>query len=501
MKKYILVSALIFNLFTPFMLDAKAAATPKFSVVALTKPPQQILANQIVSAQYNVTNNTKITRTFTLIPVAGITQQPGANICPIPFTLAQGQSCRFNLQLNAAQLGAGVHSGPVICKTKSANDNTPDSLLCSNPSNSDSLNVTVIPCTSSTCLNSQKAQQLRAVTARYEQQYHIPGLLAGIWIPGQGELIIQDGVADIETGRPITITDHVRIASITKSFTTTVVLQLVQDGLVNINNPISSLGFSIQNNNATIGQLADMRSGIFNYSVDANFLQGLDSNVLRKWQPQELVNFANSNNVYFAPGANWHYSNTNTILLGMIIEQLTGHFIGDEINNRIITPLGLTETSYSTSPTLPAPFSRGYIGGSLEDITDVDPSFSGAAGGMISTVGDLKKWAHALATGSVLSPAMQAQRVSSILPMSFDPCADNDPSRPHPTCPEYDQYGYGLGSIEGWRGHTGDYLGYQLLMMYEPTSGATIVIMVNISGVGIHVPTNLFREYLTVLNS
>jgi CubicO group peptidase (beta-lactamase class C family) len=141
------------------------------------------------------------------------------------------------------------------------------------------------------------------------------------------------------------------------------------------------------------------------------------------------------------------------------------------------------------------------MAGSREDITAIDPSFSGAAGAMVSTVGDLKKWAKALVTGSVLSPTMQAQRLSSLLPMNFDPCADNDPSRPHPTCPEYDHYGYGLGSIESWRGHTGDYLGYQLLMMYEPTTDATIVIMVNISGVGIHIPTDLFREYLTILRS
>lgn len=500
MKKYILISLFIFNLFPYPMLNANAA-NPKFSVVALTKPPQQILANQIVSAQYLVTNNTKITRTFTLVPVTGITQLPGTNICPIPFTLAQGQSCRLNLQLNAAQLGAGVHTGPIICKTKSPNDHTPDSLLCSNPSNSDSLNVTVTPCTTSTCLNTQKAQQLRAATVRYEQQYHIPGLLAGIWIPGQGELIIQDGVADLETGRPITPSDHFRIASITKSFTTTVILQLAQEGMINLNDPISSLGFSIQNNQATIGQLADMRSGIFNYSVDTNFLQAFGDNLLRKWQPQELVNFANSNNVYFAPGANWHYSNTNTILLGMITEQLTGHFIGDEIKTRIIAPLGLSETSYPLSPAIPSPFSRGYAGELLEDITDVDPSFSGSAGAMISTLDDLKKWAKALAMGSVLSPAMQAQRVTSILPMSFNPCADNDPSRPHPTCPEYDQYGYGMGSIDGWRGHTGDYLGYTSLIMHQPTSGATIVILVNLSGVGIHIPTDLFKEYLTILNS
>lgn len=474
---------------------------PKFSVNALVMPPQQLLANQIVTAQYKVTNNTKITRTLTVTPIAGITQVQDPNLCPIPFTLASGQSCLLNLQLNAAQLNGGVHGGPIICKTKSAHDQTPDPLLCSNPSIQDSLNVTVQACTPSTCLDAQKAARIRAITTQYMQQYLVPGILVGIWIPGQGELIIQDGVADLATSRPISVSDHFHIASITKSFTTTVIMQLAQEGLLDLNAPISSLGFTIQNNNATIGQLADMRSGIFNYSVDPTFLQSLDSNPLRKWQPQELVNFADNNAVYFPPGTNWHYSNTNTILLGMIIEQVTGHSAQDEINSRIIVPLGLTETSYANSPALPTPYSRGYAGPNREDVTtEVDPSFAGDAGAMISNLYDLKKWNQALGTGTLLTPSMQAQRVSSIQPMVSDPCADNDPSRPHPSCPEYDEYGYGLGAIDGWRGHTGDYFGYTLLIMYEPNTGANIVIMVNLSSAGPHIPTDLFRQYVTILS-
>ncbi len=487
---------------TNFFVGQTHAATAKFSVQAIVKSPQNILGNQIITVQYKITNNTKITRTLTTTPITGITQTQAANLCSAPFTLASGQSCLLNLQINAAQLNGGVHNGPIICKTKNANDTSPDPLLCSQASNTDKLDITVQPCTGSLCLNTQKADRIQAVTAQYMQQYQIPGILVGIWSPIQGDYVIQRGFADLLTSRPISTVDHFHIASITKSFTTTVIMQLAQEGLLDLNAPISSLGFSIQNNNATVGQLADMRSGIFNYSADNDFLQYLDSHPLKKWQPQELVNYANSNPVYFAPGSDWHYSNTNTIILGMIIEQITGNPAQDEIYKRILLPLGLTETSYANSTALPSPYSKGYYGSQLEDVTtEIDPSFSGDAGAMISTLSDLKKWSQALAMGTLLTPTMQATRVISIQPMTFNPCPDNDPSRPHPSCPEYDEYGYGLGTIDGWRGHTGDYFGYTLLMMYQPNTGESIVIMVNLSNVSTHIPTDLFRQYVSILNS
>ncbi|WED44601.1 serine hydrolase domain-containing protein [Legionella cardiaca] len=493
----ILIKIFIIGLLNLLPLNANAGI-PLFEVTAVTKAPNRLLANRILTVQYKIKNNSNRTRTLTIKPMPGTEQISGTSLCPNPFTLAPGQSCSLNLRLRSSQMGAGLHSGPIICQTKPGT-NIPDPLLCYGPSATDSLDISVTPCTKGVCLNQTTEQLLRNITTSYKQQYNIPGVLAGIWIPGQGELVIEDGVADLSTERPISSADHVRIASLTKSFTTTVVLQLIQQGLTTLNTPISNFGFNIQNNSATLAMLANMRSGIFNYSADPNFLQALVDNFLRKWSPQELVTIANSNNVYFPPNANWHYSNTNTIILGMIIEQLTGNFVGNEISNRIIKPLGLSETSYPTTPNMPIPFVRGYAGTDREDVTFIDPSFSGAAGGMISTLGDLRIWVKALATGSLLSPLMQQQRVNSLLPISFNPCADNDPTRPHPTCPEYDKYGYGMGAINGWIGHTGDYFGYLLLMMHEPHSGATVVIIVNISGVGAHIPTDLFREYLNII--
>jgi CubicO group peptidase (beta-lactamase class C family) len=342
---------------------------------------------------------------------------------------------------------------------------------------------------------------LREIVTEYKEEFGLPGVLAGVWIPGKGRLIIEDGLADIETGRPISKADHVRIGSVTKSFTVTVILQLVGEGLLDLSEPVGNYLPDVENSDATIAELANMKSGIFNYTEDAEFVtQFIESDFLRVWTDQEIVDFADSNVPYFPPGGGWHYSNTNTVILGMIVEQVTGHPLGEEIRNRIIEPLGLDGTSYPTTPAMPEPFAHGYGFDPLEDISFTDPSSSSGSGAMISKLLDLKKWGRALGDGTLLCQELQAVRVNSLEPIVFDPCDDDDPDRPKRSCPEYDKYGMGLGEISGWIGHTGEYVGYTSLVMYHPESGSVVVIVTNIFGVAAHVPTKIFKEFAEILN-
>lgn len=350
-------------------------------------------------------------------------------------------------------------------------------------------------------LDPQLEAQLREIVSRYKENFDIPGVLAGIWIPGKGRLIIEDGLADIETGRRISNADHVRIGSVTKSFTVTVILQLAGEGLLDLNEPVGKYLPDVENSGATIAELANMRSGIFNYTEDAEFVtEFIESNFLRVWTDQEIVDFADSNVPYFPPGGGWHYSNTNTVILGMIVEQVTGHPLGEEIRKRIIEPLGLDGTSYPTTPDMPEPFAHGYGFDPLEDISFTDPSSSSGSGAMISRLDDLRKWGKALGKGTLLSAELQAERIDSLVPIVFDPCDDDDPDRPKRSCPEYDKYGMGIGEISGWIGHTGEYVGYTSLVMYHPESGSVVVIVTNIFGVASHVPTKIFKEFAEILN-
>ena len=355
-----------------------------------------------------------------------------------------------------------------------------------------------------TSLDPELVERLEQILFDNMEEFGIPGALVGVWIPGEGKLIIEQGLSEIETNEAIVKEDHMRIGSVTKSFTVTVILQLVQEGIISLDDPLNKFFPEIENSDATVRDLANMRSGIFNYTEDQDFVIELIEDLLRKWTPQELVDVADSNLPYFAPDGGWHYSNTNTVILGMIIEQVTGNFVGDEIQKRIIEPLGLGGTMYPVSPDMPLPFSRGYaefdpeIG--LTDVTFSDPSASAASGAMISKLSDLRIWGEALGKGTLLNEETHQVQINSLSPIIFDPCDDDDPERAKRSCPEYDKYGLGLGEIRGWIGHTGEYIGYTALVMFEPQSGSVVVILMNTFGVGEHVPTKVFIEYAEILN-
>ena len=161
---------------------------------------------------------------------------------------------------------------------------------------------------------------------------------------------------------------HFRIGSITKTFTGTVILQLVDEGKLRLDDPIAKYQPEVPNGaNITIRQLLQMTSGLFNYTDDPAWNQALDANRQRVWSPQELVAIALAHPPYFAPGTDFHYSNTNTVLLGLIIEQITGNNVADEFARRIFTPLGMRETVMPppTMAAIPDPHPRGYLYGTM----------------------------------------------------------------------------------------------------------------------------------------
>ena len=332
------------------------------------------------------------------------------------------------------------------------------------------------------------------------EAYGIPGALVGVWAPGLGRMVLAEGIADVECHMPMRRSHHVRIGSITKSFTVTVMLQLAEEGKLSLDDPVVLYIPDMQNDNATLGELADMTSGIFNYTEDGDLVNDLLSDLERTWMESELVDVARRNLPYFPPGEGWHYSNTATVMLGMVIEQVTGRFVGDEIKDRIIDPLGLEGTFYPQTPIMPEPYARGYAFEPLQDLTITAPSAAAGSGAMISRLGDLRKWGVALGNGLLVSRTMHSQRMDSLAPITFDPCDDDVPGRRVVSCPEYDRYGMGIGEISSWLGHTGEYIGYTSLVMFEPQSNSVVVILMNRFGVGAHVPTAVFREFARELN-
>ncbi len=314
------------------------------------------------------------------------------------------------------------------------------------------------------------AVQYSAAVQTVMQRYHAPGVVAGVWVPGQTPWRMAFGVADIASGRPLSLSDHFAIRSVTKSFTVTALLQLVRDGRLSLDDHIDQYVAGVPNGNSiTLTQLAAMESGVANYSASLAFLSVFSADVAHVFTPAELVAYGLAQSPIFDPGQQYDYSNTNTVLLGMVIEQVAQQPIAEVLQSRIFDPLKLGQTRYPSVVALPDPHPTPYevngVTGEIDIQPYISPTSLGASGAMVSTIDDLGVWGQALGSGSLLTPALQALRLAH--------------SRPATNGPDYDSYGLGIGSIKGWWGHTGSGIGFQAAVMYDPRSGATIAVLVN----------------------
>jgi D-alanyl-D-alanine carboxypeptidase len=327
------------------------------------------------------------------------------------------------------------------------------------------------PVTSGHYFSPEIQQQLENVLTTAMEYYNIPGGIAGVNIPGEGTWIKARGVSNIETGEILRQNQTFRIGSITKTFTTTVILQLVDEGRLILDDTLDRFVPSVPSGDKiTIRQLCGNTSGLFNYSHDEKFAETLvKNNYIIHFTPQELIDIAISHEPLFSPGTGYSYSNTNFILQGMIIEQITGNDLEEEIKKRIITPLGLHNTTFPKDHYMTGDYSRGYIYEDmvnvkkLKDMTYIDPSMVWAAGAMISNIEDLFIWAKALGEGTLLSENTQKER------LKWSPYSVDGPLK----------YGLGIYYVEDFIGHDGATIGYNTAMFYLPEKKATIVVLLN----------------------
>ncbi len=218
------------------------------------------------------------------------------------------------------------------------------------------------------------------------------------------ELRLAAGVADQATGRPARPGDRFRIASNTKAFVATVVLQLAGEHRLRLDDPVARW-LPWAQTTATVRQLLDHTSGIWDPTTEAGFwapyLERHDMDFV--YHPRDLVLAALAHPP--VPG----YSNTNYLLAGLVIEAVTGRGFGAELHDRLIRPLGLWHTSFPlTDPAIHGRHLHGYdLSGA--DVTRFSPSYDWTAGAMISTVDDLARFHRALFGGRLLPPAQQRE--------------------------------------------------------------------------------------------
>lgn len=239
------------------------------------------------------------------------------------------------------------------------------------------------------------------------------------------------GVGDLRTHAPRSADDRYRVGSITKTFVSTVLLQLEAEGRLSLDDKVEKWLPGVVHGNGhdggriTVRQLLNHTSGIFNYTADETFgrtyflKDGFFEHRYDTQSPAQLVAIAMAHTADFAPGTSWNYSNTNYVVAGMVIQKVTGRSYGEEIRHRIIDPLRLTATSVpGTRVTVPRPSSRAYsklartATGPTYDVTRLNPSLASSAGEMISDSADLDRFYSALLRGQLL-PAKQLKEMKT----------------------------------------------------------------------------------------
>lgn len=313
----------------------------------------------------------------------------------------------------------------------------------------------------------------------------VPGVIVGVWKPGQA-YSRAFGVRDSSTGEPMTTDLSMRIGSVTKTFTTTAILQLVDQGRIGLDDPVGRYVPGAPNGDeVTIRELAGMRSGLYDYSVHTE--PPAPGEEWRQYTPEELVAIAASHPPVFPPNDRFDYNNTNTVLLGLVVQNVSGQPLRDYICDHIAQPLDMQHTLLPVGAEFPSPHAHGYTkrpNGQIADAADWNTSWGWAAGAMVSTLDDMRIWAPSLATGALLSPATKAERDKFLLAPSEGKGA---------------LYGLGLENQNGWIGHNGNLDGYQSYVYYLPPEETTLIMLVN-SNVEVLGVWNFFTKIANIVS-
>jgi D-alanyl-D-alanine carboxypeptidase len=337
------------------------------------------------------------------------------------------------------------------------------------------------------------ARKLQNALNLLKTNYNLVGISGAAYVPGQGTWTGTAGITEV--GVNLTPDMVFAAGSITKNFVAATILQLEEQDSLSLNDPIYKWLPRYNNIDSTITlkRLLNHTSGIYNFTDNPAFLSAVNSNFGRVWEPEESLQYVLS--PYFAQGAGWRYSNTNYLLLALIIKKITGHTYGEEIHSRFYTPLNMTGSFIQIEDSLTAQWVHNWVDlngdGVLDDASFISQnSFASStigAGGVISRPENLLKWFKNLyKPGVILSQA-------SITAMTTFTNASISGAN-----------GYGLGTMRYnvggkicW-GHAGNSFGHSAVAMCYPQDTVVIALMINID-INTGAVANSFMS--TVLNN
>ena len=313
-----------------------------------------------------------------------------------------------------------------------------------------------------------------------------PGATLGVVLANGESFGLAVGFADLDLKSPMKPNSRMLAGSVGKTFAAATALQLVAEGTIGLDDKIEkylgSESWFPRLPNAkeiTVRQLMNHTSGLVRYEFKEQFTKDLTAKPEKVWQPAELVAYLLDEKAPFEAGKGWDYSDTNYIVLGMIIEKVTGKKFYDEANARLIKPLKLTDTLPQDGPRLKGVV-QGYagpnnpFGGKDAMIQDgkfaINPQFEWTGGGYVSTSEDLARWAKMIYEGKAFPPTLLPQVLEGV---------------PAPMLGRETKYGLCViirQTTAGTSyGHSGFFPGYMTDMMYFPEYKVALAVQVNTS--------------------
>jgi D-alanyl-D-alanine carboxypeptidase len=327
-----------------------------------------------------------------------------------------------------------------------------------------------------------------------------PGLSVGIVYKDNTSVALVSGFNDKEKNIPLLVSDRLLQGSVGKTYASAIALRLIKDGKLNLDEKVSTyLGkypwFNRIPNASTITvrMIMNHSSGVMRYEFKDQFLKDLTANPDKVWKPEDLLHYVLDEKASFAAGEGWEYSDTNYILLGMIIESITGKKFYDLVIQQLLKPFKLNNTFPSDKRELKG-LAQGYAGaqnefGRKDKVVGEDgkfiinPQFEWTGGGIYSTTGDLAKWGKLLYEGKVVDTSLL---LSSAVPAKLGrdtKYALGVIIRPTPMGIAY--------------GHSGFFPGYMTELLYFPEKQLCIAVQCNSSDFK-NLKVGLLRVLLTM---
>jgi len=312
----------------------------------------------------------------------------------------------------------------------------------------------------------------------------IPGIALEIHNP-QGSEFLAAGAASLEAEqpRPPAENDSFRIASVTKTFTAAVVMELTEEGTLSLEDTVEywAPGLLAEGDSITVRHLLGHTSGLRDYTKDEEFLEAFVAG--EDLTPQQIVSFVSSEPLTFEPGTEYEYSDTDNIVLGMIVEAVTGRSYEQELRSRVLDPMELQATVLPEGTAMPEPHAQGYQyepesegAGEPDNVTTaLDPSAAWASGALVSNSGDLSRFFSGLLGGELVGKDTLEQMKETL-------AGEGSPSGPGVKRAGLGIFSYELPCGVVW-GHTGQFPGYQIFGAATPEGRSGLSMMANATGI------------------